>query len=297
MTNPTPSGDISVQRDLKARNVVTGGIQQNFNIIFQQPFEPPPDLRQLRADYLAYLRQCYRYLDMKGIMQVQQITRQLALTDIYVPLKAYTQVRVDRRVAGRWRQLNTTGPAELSEAMAASGSSEPQLVEEALKTDPAVGVLGDPGAGKSTLLKVSTLARAGHEDGPRPLTFPPYGFGRRWQQGQVSLGQFLGEYYAARQQKLRQVGRLFEAALAGEQAVVLLDGLDEVQADRQYLVRLVQDFAAERIPQPAAGGQPPAVVKGNRIVVSSRIVGYEEAPSAGAQWRTDTLTDRNRVAV
>jgi len=55
-----------------------------------------------------------------------------------------------------------------------------------------------------------------------------------------------------------------------------------VQANRPHLVRLVQDFGAEYMPQPAEP-QSLATVSGNRVVVTSRIVGYDEAPLAGRQ--------------
>jgi formylglycine-generating enzyme required for sulfatase activity len=83
-----------------------------------------------------------------------------------------------------------------------------------------------------------------------------------------------------------------------------LDGLDEVQVNRAHLVRLVQDFVGEHIPSPAdpsgpatdSNGAPP-VVSGNRVVATSRIVGYDEAPLAGRQWRTYTLTDFTRADI
>ena len=65
------SGSIAAGGDIHATNVITG-IQQNFTVIFQQPFQPPADLAQLRIDYLTYLRDSYRYLDMKGIRQVSR---------------------------------------------------------------------------------------------------------------------------------------------------------------------------------------------------------------------------------
>ena len=66
--NEVPSiGDLEAH-DITAHNVING-IQQNFMLIFQQPFQPPADLAQLRTDYLAYLGESYRYLDMKGLMQ------------------------------------------------------------------------------------------------------------------------------------------------------------------------------------------------------------------------------------
>ncbi len=302
------SGPVEAKGDIDARDIITG-IQQNFFAIFQRPFEPPVDLAQLRSDYLAYLQHSYRHLDMKGISQVQQVTQQLPLAAVYVPLKAQGhQAGPPGYVAGRL--LHRPGPPEIETAEAAAlkiealaRPVEPVLVEEALKTDPAVVVLGDPGAGKSTLLKVLALALAQQPKGPLPILLPLNAYARRLQQGEINLSRFLGRYYATRQEKLQRVDQLFRAALASKQAVILLDGLDEVQAERQYLVRLVQDFVAEQIPHPLEDHRPPtsdqpaAVVPGNRIIVTSRIVGYNEAPLAGQPWRTYTLTDFDQADI
>jgi formylglycine-generating enzyme required for sulfatase activity/energy-coupling factor transporter ATP-binding protein EcfA2 len=318
MTDPIPSGDVNIEGDAHARDIITG-IQQNFTIIFQQPFQPPPNLTRLRAEYLAYLRDCYRHLDMKGILQVQQVTQQLSLAAVYVPLKATASQsgEVMHRVAGRWLHLaegkaeQVAGEARLAMAELAGeggnypGQVEPQLIEESLKTDPAVVVLGDPGAGKSTLLKVLALALAEQGEGPLPILLPLNAYARRLQKDEVNLCRFLGEYYAGRQEKLKDVGQLFAHALDKGQAVILLDGLDEVQANRPHLVRLVQDFVAEYAPDPSVGHDPlvgrelaaspdALPVPGNRVVVTSRIVGYNEAPLAGRKWRTHTLTDFDR---
>ena len=72
MDSVPSSGSITAEGDIHAKNVITG-IQQKFTIIFHQPFTPPPDLDRLRTDYLTYLRDSYRYLDMQGIQQVQQV--------------------------------------------------------------------------------------------------------------------------------------------------------------------------------------------------------------------------------
>jgi formylglycine-generating enzyme required for sulfatase activity/energy-coupling factor transporter ATP-binding protein EcfA2 len=299
------SGNIEAGGNIHATNVVTG-IQHNFTVIFHQPFTPSPNLTQLRTDYLAYLRDSYRYLDMQGIRQVQQVTYQLGLTDVYVPLKAHAgQAAATMRVAGRQGFREGIAAPDALEAVALARHTEPVPVEVALHTDPAVMVLGDPGSGKSTLLKVLALALAEQPTGPLPILLPLNAYARRLiQQGELSLSLFLGEYYAGRQHKLEHVGELFHQALSQHQAVVLFDGLDEVQANRAHLVRLVQDFVAEYMPQPAdppesvaVGTPPPAVIAGNRVVVTSRIVGYDEAPLTGRQWRTHTLTDFTRADI
>ena len=313
MTDQPASGDVSAGRDIHAQNIITG-IQQNFTLIFPPPEPPPSNLAQLRADYLAYLRDSYRYLDMKGLMQVQQVTQQLSLAAVYVPLKATSSQAGRRNSWAAWLDGSSAAgqPDELSEAALARAQTPPRLIEEALQTDPAVVVLGDPGAGKSTLLKVLALALAEQPDGPLPILLPLNAYARRLQQGRINLCDYFGEYYAACQRKLARLGELFQHALANHQAVILLDGLDEVQANRQHLVRLVQDFVNEYIPQPTEDRrpgtgdrqistpipQPPTPIpSGNRLVVTSRIVGYEEAPLAGRQWRVYTLTDFSRADI
>ncbi len=257
-----PSGSITAGGDIHAENVITGiqHIQQNFSIIFHQPFTPPPDLSQLRTDYLTYLRDSYRYLDMQGIQQVQQVTHQLALADVYVPLKADPghATAVVGRVAGRpWSREGVAIP-DTSAAAALAHHAKPVLVELALHTAPAVVVLGDPGSGKSTLLKVLALALAAQPDGPMPILLPLNAYARRlMQQGELSLSQFLGEYYASRQHKLGRVGELFHQALTYHQAVILLDGLDEVQVNRAHLVRFEYRIdCGPRVVHPATGRQP-----------------------------------------
>lgn len=283
--------------DLVGRDKIT------FNITWQAaPFTlPEPDLAQLRADYLAYLREAYQHLDFKGLPQVEKIAQQLALDAVYVPLRARPETPAGEtwwRVAGRaFQAAERAGAedAELLEALAGRGQPvEPVLADAALAAAPALVLLGDPGAGKSTLLKVIALALAREPEGPLPILVPLNAYAEALACGDCNLHDFLVAYFATRQHCLRDLGPLFDAALRAGQAVVLLDGLDEVQANRAFLVRLVQDFAAEHVPAPDATGEP---VPGNRLVVTSRIVGYREAPLNGARWQTYTLVDWGREEI
>jgi hypothetical protein len=172
MDSVPSSGGITAEGDIHAENIITG-IQQQFTIIFQQPFTPPPDLVRLRTVYLTYLRDSYRHLDMQGMQQVQHVTQQLALTDVYVPLRADAgHVAVAGRVAGRPWFGESTGVPDTITAATLPHHTEPVPVEIALQTAPAVVVLGDPGSGKSTLLKVLTLVLAEQPDGPLPILLP-----------------------------------------------------------------------------------------------------------------------------
>jgi len=268
-----------------------------FNVTWQgMPFVlPQPDLAQLRADYLAYLREAYQYLDFKGLPQVEKIAQQLPLDAVYVPLRARPETPAGEtwlRVAGRAIHAAETPETPELVALAERGQPvEPVLADAALADAPGLVLLGDPGAGKSTLLKVIALALAREPEGPLPILVPLNAYADTLAHGDCNLHDFLVNYFATRQHCLRDLGPLFDAALQAGQAVILLDGLDEVQANRGFLVRLVQDFAAEHIPAPGGSGKP---VPGNRLVVTSRIVGYREAPLNGARWRTYTLVDWER---
>ncbi len=256
-----------------------------------------PDLDQLRADYLTYLRDAYRYLDMRGVPQVERVTFQLPLDDVYVPLLARPEMpEADTwlRVAGRrWRGEELPEEVLLEEVpFVRTRDVQPVPVEEALERHPALVVLGDPGAGKSTLLKMLALNLARELQGPLPILLPLNAYADELQRGRVSLHDFLAQYYAARQHRLSDLKSLFDAALEAGQAVVLLDGLDEVQARRGFVGQFIEDFAREHVPAPKPHSQEP--LAGNRVIVTSRIVGYRQAPLIGKRWRTYTLADWGR---
>jgi len=286
--------DKNVQGDEVHGDKVGGDKVVTINVTWPAaPFTlPEPDLNRLRADYLAYLREAYQYLDSKGLPQVERIAQQLSLDSVYVRLRARPEVPEGEtwlRVAGReWtgKEFSKDEAAHLPKSQVAH--TEPVFVDQALGTAPGLVILGDPGAGKSTLLKVLTLALARQENGPLPILVPLNAYAAELDKREISLHDFLVTCFASRQHRLKGLGPLFDAALEAGQAVVLLDGLDEVQTRRAFLVRLIQDFAAECIPEPARGDEP---VPGNRLVVTSRIVGYRRAPLTGLRWRLYTLVD------
>jgi len=109
MSNQTieTGGGAAVRRDVKIKDgVFVGRDQVTINITWpSEPFTlPEPNLAQLRADYLAYLRDAYRYLDFKGLPQLDKIAQQLPLDAVYVPLRARPEMPEGEtwlRVAGR----------------------------------------------------------------------------------------------------------------------------------------------------------------------------------------------------
>lgn len=139
-------------------------------------------------------------------------------------------------------------------------------------------ILGDPGSGKSTLLRYQALRaaalratqgeeRTGVPPALLPIFVPLAAYDSHLHRGTetCSLGEFLSLYYD-RWHSLPGLAPLFRQALETGRAVVLLDGLDEVldTAQRQF----VAEQAGALMRQWAS--------RGNRFVVTSRIVGYRD---------------------
>ena len=119
-------------------------------------------------------------------------------------------------------------------------------INEALREHRSLMILGDPGAGKSTLLRYLTLVAAqgmadgvgadlrvcpglrdrtlgDHTGSPLPILIRLSGFARS---GQSFVEYF--ETYAKTQLHVSLGEKFFERALEDGQAIVCLDGLDEV---------------------------------------------------------------------
>lgn len=269
--------------------------QVTINISYQSsPFVlEKPNLNQLRDSYLGYIQDSTQYLDFKGTGLIEAVEKAsgLSLEQVYVPLRARPDIpegETWQRIAGRlWQRDKARQPAE-EDLLPSLPSVNPVLVEDILNDAPALVLLGDPGAGKSTVLKMLAMALSRIPEGPLPILVPLSAYANVLQKESTSLHAFLASYFASRQSRLRGLAPLFDAALAKGQAVVLLDGLDEVQVGRGYLVRLVEDFVREHLPHQASSSNSSP---GNRVIVTSRFVGYREAPLTDPRWKTFALVD------
>ncbi len=282
----TSQADRTIQGGVHANRDAHIGDQYIYitQYLAMSPFSPPANLTELRTAYLEYVRRTHRALDLKGIPQLEAFSRELLLEDVYVPLLARPEAprgeTWERRLAGRAFDLQAL--PEESEAVLAKGEAHPLRVEEALGEHSLVVVLGDPGSGKSTLLKYLALRLAAESDAPLPIPVPLNAYARALRSsGDINLQAYLPRYFAGQAQRVADLAPLFAAALEKGQAVVLLDGLDEVQDGRSHLVHKIETFAGE------------AVARGNKVMLTSRIVGYRGAPLS-AHWSLYTLLDFSR---
>ncbi|MCP4694964.1 MAG: NACHT domain-containing protein, partial [Desulfobacterales bacterium] len=134
-----------------------------------------------------------------------------------------------------------------------------------------VVILGDPGSGKTTLLHHLAMSLAAEENSKSalPIFVPLAAYDDYLSRvgNDAPLGEFVALYHE-KWQNMPGLAPLFQRALDQGRAVLLLDGLDEV------LETVTRQFVA---------GQTEALIrqwtgKGNRCVVTSRVVGYREAP-------------------
>ena len=236
------------------------------------------DLDRLGEEYLAFLVNSYRRLDFRGIVQTK--------TQVELPLaEVYVSLNVAPSGGGRVEPCEVMDEAALHER---AERAERLGVEDVLCEELRLVVLGDPGAGKTTFLRYIALALAEGKQAARqqlglvgewlPIYLPLAAYNEALQKGRVSLEDYVLHYWDTRSFDRPGMDQLVARALKAGQALLLLDGLDEVgsRADRLAVARQVEAWANSYSP------------RGNRAVVTSRIVGYDEAPLA-CDFRAYTL--------
>jgi formylglycine-generating enzyme required for sulfatase activity/energy-coupling factor transporter ATP-binding protein EcfA2 len=265
------------------------------------------DRESALGHYLRHVISRNRYLQLQGIRSGGRLVH-IELEQIYVTLRA-TRQREARAVPDGVAP-DQVGYEEAwleAEARLAPGEARAHVetvtvaVDEALGAHPRLVVLGDPGSGKTTLLRYLALLYARDraegtacvrerlrldEAGRLPILLPLRRLGAYLRarrpvddgtEGHKLLLDHLYECLAA--ERVSLPGDFFDLYLEEGQAVVLLDGLDEV-ADpdlRRRVSRLVEAFTAA---YPAC-----------RYVVASRIVGYSGPARLGEGYATTTVRE------
>jgi HEAT repeat protein len=267
-------------------------------IIGHEPTEAELDL--LEARYRQHIIRWVDRLTFQGMMRTGRPIS-LPLEDIFVDLCAVAEVPEaadifsveERRLLLEAEDKEPGLKRELMRHMDVLRRErwnvklpERRTIRESLFKDSrrAFVILGDPGSGKTTLLHLLALAYAKgptavqrilgatvSESNRLPIFVPLAAYDDMRQRFPgLSLIDFLALYYD-RRRGLPGLAVLFKRALESGRALVLLDGLDEV------LDSVTRGLVAE---------QTGALIgewtgRGVRFAVTSRFVGYREAPLGG----------------
>ncbi len=260
--------------------------------------EIAPDFAVEEKRYLNQLIERTELLEFVGIPDPRQ-NAAIKLEDIFVPLGAEEEIEFEEKTYAFEFKTSRADAPKSKENARSKGTSTPDVIfktreplphkttrrvtlDDALRSHARLMILGDPGAGKSTLLRYLTLGAARglvetlhasprseaerdatslHEP-PLPIPIPL----RRFAASNQSLIEFF-YMYTKQTLQIELTRGLFEHALDNGRCIVLFDGLDEVfVSDQRVAVRDAVAAFANRYGH------------NNRIIVTSRVVGYESAP-------------------
>lgn len=242
------------------------------------------EIEKLKSDYFDYIERKFASIELKGVSpRVHGQDISFNLDEIFIPLKMKDNDKT---------KITTFNNSYQNKFRSLFEKSEPLLNEKIellhnLEKYPRIVLLSDPGGGKSTLLKYIARQICKYHKTNKLLPFYVPIFLRISEYAKIlklnpskHLLDFLFNDYD------KQYKDLFSWAFQNCQALLLMDGLDEVLnvSQRIKVVEEVQDLIA-RMPE-------------NRYIITSRIIGYDEARFSHdiAQFTIQPF-DRERVRI
>ncbi len=255
-----------------------------------------------RQAYLHWVISQHAHVDTRGTAEMTSPPVRLPLDRIFVPLRVSPgmSLQSDRPLNEALRRLEEKlrrrglGEGEIRLQIEAYLARHNDLLAEDLRQETGLPVLrvlrqharivllGEPGIGKTTLLRYLALQHARALMDGRKMAGP---------QGQLGPTRFpiylrIADYIQTPEWPTQPVSeilplilRRYELTVAGladllhekmerGEALILLDGLDEIPSvdERIRVVQRIDNFVQQY------------VRRGNRFVITSRIVGYRQAP-------------------
>jgi GTPase SAR1 family protein len=250
----------------------------------------PPDHGFDLNGYREFLRAKCGQLQL-AVMHKTAYDRQIELWSVFVPQSARESVPVPEIPRDVLRQLRQEGQIAdksssltddeaLSRVREQYNSSPVRPVMEVLKSETRVVVLGDPGSGKTSLVKYRVhewveRGSPGPDSEPLPLWVELKEYARVHLRANNDLFTYLGSAESGYPLDANRVHECLQSA----RAAIYLDGLDEIfdPGLRQSVIDQIAGLAARH--------------SSARIVVTSRIIGYEAERLSGAGFAHATLED------
>ncbi len=276
--NIASGGDTTVGGDVVGRDKITINV----------PAPGAPVKYATRADYLAQIIDRHQDLEFVGIPELKD-RQALRIEDVFINLQAEVEIGWDDIIQ---KTIETPPSAPITSEQALAWATTGPVLEhvakhyspekvkrrvsanEVLRKHQRLVILGDPGVGKTTLLKYITVAFSQKQSGklglheerlPIFVRLYDYVAKKAERREDYSLIRYL--YTQAEEHLLLKLEpSFFESELERGNCCVCLDGLDELGGAglRREVTNAVASLA-NRYPR-------------NRFIVTSRRVGYEEAP-------------------
>ena len=246
------------RRDMILLRRFAGDASSVISSVRDVPFVPDTsvDPESARRQLNSWQESRFGRLDLRGFIRSEREEVAWHVSDIYQTLRA--------EFVPNARQPESTGGTTLSlmEVLALPSGRAP------------IVILGHPGTGKSFFLRHVALQAARLESlfdiaRPIPVLLPLAAFTAA--PGTLTLAEFLVEWLL---EEDLSAANLVPEAMRDGSALLLLDGLDELP-DRETQLRVIKSIETLQSEVPSC-----------RIVVTSRIAGYADAPLTRAtHWQ------------